>query len=73
MWKDWAVGKYLLSEGLPESFDGSWRKGSAGNAAHHNGQTTITAHVGLHGHDVTQFTAGQVGLNASAVDRIVPV
>lgn len=33
----------------------------------------MTGTVGLEGHQLSQFTAGQVGFIASAVDRVVPV
>lgn len=66
-------GRYLLSEGLPESRHGRRGEGSAGHAAHDHGQPSRTGLVGLHRCSLAQFTAGQMGLVASAVDRIVPV
>lgn len=64
---------HLLTEGFPEPSHGGRGEGSPRNAAHHHRLASMTGAVGLEGRQLSQFTAGQVGFIAGAVDRVVPV
>lgn len=67
------LGRYLLSEGLPEARQARRGKGSARNAADDHRQPAVAGSVGLERLRLAQFAAGQVGFVSGAVDRVVPV
>lgn len=67
------LGRYLLSEGLPEACQARRGKGSARNAAHNHRQPTVAGSVGLERLHLAQFAAGQMGFVSGAVDRVLPV
>lgn len=67
------LGRYLLSEGLPEARQARRGEGSARNAAHDHRQPTVAGSVGLERLHLAQFAAGQVSFVSSAVDQVVPV
>lgn len=67
------LGRYLLSEGLPEARQARRGEGSARDAAHDHRQPVVAGSIGLERFHLAQFAAGQVGFVSGAVDRVVPV